>query len=1215
MSLRFYIGNSRSPKSTRMLSDIIQRSINEPERNFFVIVPEQFTMQTQREMTSLHPRHGLINIDILSFERLAYRVFEETGIVKHALLEESGKRLILKKIALSEKDNLPYLGSRLSGSAGVDDIKSMISELMQYNVTPNDLDNICKSHISTDAKGAASSDTYGNSESTDVTHVSGDSKNSGKSNPDNMKSMGIPYAPVTAKKLADIAYIYRKYKEYLEGSYMAVEEVPLILSRVVEKAESLKNSVIAFDGFTGFTPVQLPVMEKLLVCADEVDVSVTCDPSIKNFYSYKTNDLFAMSCEMMTKLAHLADDTHTEILPHVLVSDADHGTFASPIDHRESSYAAAQTQTAATNPLAHLERSIFRTRRLRYDGEPENIKIFSSSNPTSEVYLAARNINRLVRTEGMRYRDFAVITGDIEKYGDLTRRIFPEEGIPAFVDTKISVLYNPLVEFVRAVLAVPDENWSYASVFRLLRTGFFDISEDDIDRLDNYALALGIRGRKKWTNDFIYAYRGQDPEEVPHLNEIRTYVIETLSEFTAVFGTRMSTVKEKTAALYHLISSLDIQQKLMNASERFKEDGKMALSSEYAQIYKVVMDLFDKTVEVLGDEKISVNDYAAVLDASLADIKMGLIPLGNDLVTVGDMQRSRLSHVKVLIFLGVNDGLIPKSPGHPGLLSEAERHHLYEDGIRLSPDARTDLFMQRFYLYLNLTAPSKYLILSFARTDEKGAAINPAYLISTMTGLFPALSVNADTGTSIDDLEHPSDGLRLLPQMLRDANGIYGKEKTLELYRYYAASRHYSSRIKMIQTAASKRQRHDTIGNAVARALYGENLRNSPTRLEEFAACQFRHFLNHGLRLSERIEFEFDSLDRGNVLHGALERYAKELIHRNVRWQDISEAERISLCDRFIDMEASDYGNNKLHDTSRSVYEIERLKRLMRRTVWALTKQLAGGDFQPYAFELKVNIPVSPNMTLTGKIDRVDICKDNGRTLVKIIDYKTGSTKFDLTMLYNGLQLQLPLYMRAALDIIKKSTGARSDPAAMFYYAVNDPICAFDSEDVSLLIGSGTNSIWAGKDDNQNLASQAIYGAVSDAILKELRPDGIISSDPEVLRHLDHAAAEGGTSLIAPFGITKSKNELGSAYKNSVISPDDFYAIEDFADKKAEVLSKEILSGASALNPYKKGTDTPCTYCRFANICRIGMVAEEGSYRYITDKAEEILDKISDGED
>ena len=1160
MSLRFFIGNSRSHKSRRLLEEIIQRSINEPERNFFVIVPEQFTMQTQREMTTLHPRHGLINIDILSFERLAYRVFEETGVARRALLEESGKRLILKKIALSEKNNMPYLGSRLSGSAGVDDIKSMISEFMQYNISPSDLESISGS-----------------------------------------------LTPASNEKLKDIIHIYRKYKEYLKDTYMALEEVPVMLSHVVEKSGLLKDAVIAFDGFTGFTPVQLPVMEKLLVCAKEVDVAVTVDPSLKSFSSYASSDLFAMSCRLMTDLGELADETRTPILPPVIASSGVKEntliTLSVPGQGKNTPDSITtprgndlrnKASTGKQDPLAHLEKNIFRPRRKPYVEIPENITLTSASDPASEVCLAARTIHRLIRKEGLRYRDFAIITGDLEKYGDLVRRIFPEEGIPAFVDTKISVLYNPLVEFIRALLAVFNEKWSYASVFRLLRTGFFHISEDDIDRLDNYALALGIRGKKKWTNDFIYTYRGQDMEETSHLNEIRAYIMDTLSDITEVFGIRSGTVKEKTAALYRLISSLDIQQKLMKASEGFKEKGKLALSREYAQIYKLIMDLFDKTVEVLGDEKISIKDYASVLDASLLDAKMGLIPPGNDQVTVGDMQRSRLSHVKVLLFLGVNDGLIPKSSGHPGLLSEAERQRLYKEGIRLSPDARTDLFMQRFYLYLNLTAPSRYLFLSFSRTDEKGGALNPAYLISTIKGIFPKLPVDVDTVSSVDDLEHPSEGLRLLPTMLRDSSGIYDRNKTLELYRYYAANDIYRGRIEMLQKATAKRRRCDTIGKAVASALYGENLRNSPTRLEEFAACQFKHFLNHGLRLSERIEFEFDSLDRGNVLHDALERYAKELMRRNVRWQDISEDERNSLCDRFIDIESTDYGNNKLHDSCRSTYEIERLKRLMRRTVWALTRQLSGGDFQPYSFELKVNIPVSRNMTLTGKIDRVDICKDRSRTLVKIIDYKTGNTKFDLTMLYNGLQLQLPLYMRAALDVMKKNTGARSDPAAMFYYGVNDPICASNSPD---------------------LTPAAASEAINDAILKELKPNGIISSDPDVLAHLDHRAAEEGTSLIAPFGFSKSSGEISKTYKNSVISPDDFYAIEDFADKKAETLSNEILSGAAATAPYKKGEEKPCTYCKFGNICRFGTVAEDIRYRYITEKAEEVLDEITGRDD
>ena len=582
MPLHFIFGASGAGKSHYIYQKIIQESMEHPERQYLVLVPEQFTMQTQKELVMMHPKKGILNIDVLSFERLAYRVLEETGESCAQVLEETGKSLVLRKVSQEKKKELKILGEKMKKQGYISQMKSMVSELKQYEVTKEDMD------------------------------------------------LMLDYAknkPELYYKLKDISVLYRGFFDYLEGNFITQEEVLEVLGRMAGKSGKLAGSVMVLDGYTGFTPIQLQLLERILPLCETMYVTVTMDDRLDPYRPGSPHHLFHLSRETVSKLCKLAGAAGSQI---------------------EETWVKENGRFSANKPMAFLERNLFRFRKEVYTEEQQAVHIRESRNPAREMEETALMIRRLMREEGYRCRDFAVITGDMETYADHAARAFDKFDIPCFIDRKKSVFMNPFVEFLRSAVDMLLENYSYESVFRLLRCGLLDLPCRDMDRLENYVLGMGIRGFRKWQEEWVLHYRGEKPEEVPEIDRIRQQLMDTLAPFTEQMKTRKGTVRERVLAFYEFITACGIQEKLDRSGKEFVKENAMDRAKEYEQIYPMVMDLFDKMTEVLGEEKVSLREFKELLEAGLSEVKIGIIPPSSDQVLVGDMERTRLKDIRVL---------------------------------------------------------------------------------------------------------------------------------------------------------------------------------------------------------------------------------------------------------------------------------------------------------------------------------------------------------------------------------------------------------------------------------------------------------------------------------------------------------------------------------------------------------------------------------------
>ena len=1112
MSLRFYFGPSGSGKSHRIYEEIMQRAAQEPGRNFLIIVPDQFTMQTQKDLVMRSDRGGILNIDVLSFGRLSHRILEEVGTKEMPVLDDTGKSLVLQKIAADLKEQLPAMGSLLHKQGYIHEVKSAISEFMQYGISTQDMDKLI---ASAEKRGAL------------------------------------------AMKLRDLKTLYRGFQDYIRDHFITTEETLDVLRRSLVKSKILPDSVVVFDGFTGFTPIQNRLIQELMRVCEETIVTVTIGEEEDPYQMDGEQKLFHLSKKTVADLVKLAAEAEVTRGEDVFVKGGPNRFTEAPA-------------------LCYLEQNLF---RYQYEPSTEKqceIRMFEALSPREEVHQTALYIRKLIREEGLTYRDIAVVIGDLEGYASYVETEFGQLEIPCFLDRTRGIVLNPMIEYIKSALQLYIRDFSYDTVFHFLRSGMADISREEIDELENYVIRTGARGYRTYSRLFtrkteeMQQGSGQEDTEraeetMERLNRIRQQFADTVE---ILHMAPRAKAGEYVDHLYDFLEQNQVQQKLLNYQQQFEQEGDLAKAREYAQIYRLVMDLLDQIYELLGEEEISLQEFADILEAGFGEITVGTIPQNVDRIVVGDMERTRLKQVKVLFFLGVNDGNIPKNASKGGIISDMDREFLIESGTEMAPSPRQQMYIQRLYLYLNMTKPSERLYLSYAKVNSDGKGIRPSYLIDTVRKLFPQLAVEYPQNRSrLEQIEGRQEGARYLAEELREyADGTLREEERQDFYLMYRAYEADPEGRDRLTAAAFRRYKESGLSRIVARALYGRQLENSVSRLETYAACACKHFLQYGLSLQEREEFGFEVSDMGNVYHAVLENFAGKLAESGRTWWDFDENFATQAIKEAVEGYAATYGETVLYSSARNEYAITRMSRILTRTVLTLQQHLKQGSFQPDDYELSfrfaedldsihVDLSEEEKMHLQGRIDRIDVSEDAEHVYVKVIDYKSGNKKFDLAALYYGLQLQLVVYMNAAMELeSRKHPDKEIVPAALLYYHIDDPTIETTVE----------------------LTQEQI----NEEILTKLRMNGVVNSDPAVVERLDRFLQD--KSKVIP--VEKKKDGSFSA-RSGVLSREELQVVSSYVDTKIREIGREILDGKIAANPYEKGNEEACTYCAYKKVC------------------------------
>ncbi len=1106
MSLHFVLGASGCGKSEGTYRWIIGEALTHPDRQYLILVPDQYTMQIQRQMVLLHPGHAILNIDVLSFSRLYHRVMEELGGDRLTPLDDTGKNLILRKLAGGMKEELPVLGKLLDRQGYISEVKGIISELQQYGISPEGMGEMIQSSASKRGLQA---------------------------------------------RLEDVQKLYQAYLEFQQESYRTSESMYPILTNRLKESGIFTDTVLFLDGFTGFTPVQLPLVQELMVLAREMYVALTIDEEPERVTAEQ--QLFYMTAQTVRDLEKLAEKARVMVAPYIWYGKSEDIVKA----EIKSAGNSEQGRFVHTPELAHFEHNIFRPKIEEYKKDTKAIQVWQALGPRQESQWLGGEIKRLLREEGYQNRDIAVICGSMDTYRYHLQEAFLQMGIPYFVDASTKIMHNPATELLIGLLEMLERDFSYASVMRYLRSGFSSLKAEEVDLLELYLIETGLRGRRAFVRPFTRKGKDFSLETINALRE------KLLTELEPCLFEDKLTVRAYIEKIYTFLMGLLVEQRLQVYAEQFEAAGDAARAREYRQIYRKIMDLFHQMVVLMGEEELDIKSFGEILQAGFEELQVGLIPAKADQVLIGDMERTRLSQVRVLFVVGVNDTNIPGNNTKGGMISDMDREYLTNLGITLAPTRRQLQFRQHFYLYQQLTKPSERLYLSYALMDNAEKEIRPSYFIGTVQKLFPKLSVQRISTEKVP--EHISVLLQQCAGKLRKyAEGSLPEQEYVNLYGILRVLQEYGQKelvSGLIQQAFLDGGR-EMLDGEIARALYGSVLYGSISRLEQYAACPYSHFLKYGLGLREPREYVLESADLGNIFHDVLAGFGKDLEQDGYSWKDFPEQYGEQKVQEKLAFIREQYGDELLLDKARNGYALTRAERILKRSLKVLKSHMQVGAFQTYGVEIDFDVTCEWNaakelmMQLRGRIDRLDVAVVEDDMYVKVVDYKSGNKKLELDCMYAGLQIQLIVYLDSAAKMLAARYPRKQiHPAAMFYYRVADPVVSME-----------------GAEDLEGLP---------ETLLKEQRTRGILNRDEKVVHLLDNEMEN--SSNVIPLTLKKDGTP---GRGSSVCTEEQFTVMRRFMEKKLYQMGSEIMTGHIEKKPYARGRlEDGCMYCPYKGVC------------------------------
>ena len=1129
MALRLITGRSGQGKTEYLVQEVIRLSIAHPQKKYYVIVPEQFSLEMQRNMVKKHPRHGFFNIDVLSFHRLAYRIFAECGYQPGELLEDLGVSMMLRKILSEGENEFLYFKKSMKKAGFIDELKSMLMEFIGYGVTWEQME--------------------------EISGQLGENK-------------------ALSNKCAELGRIYEQFDKAIEGRFMVTEQILDVAREFAKKAPMLSEAVFYFDGFAGFTPVQLAFLKELLKVAGQINITVTIPEFVPGKKGMPEN-LFHSSKKTAEALLMLCKENMQEV-EEIIKLDA-------PVSPR-----------FVNNPeIAFLERHLFQNSRAAYSEDVERIHMTVCHNPDGEADYVMHKIEQLVRQKGYRYRDFAVLSGDVAEYAAAFKRKAELLNIPVFEDTKKKVSYHSGVEAVRSLFHLAQMDYSYESVFRYLKSGMSDFGDEEADYLENYVLYAGIRGYSMWKKPFYRRLKGKEESMIKELLLLQQQFMKETEQFCLIMKNKEASVRDKMEVLYHTMVKLSFEDKLAYQAQKAEDRSDFVKAAEYKQLYDLLLALMDKVVMIFGEEKMPVKELAQVMDAGLDALGLGVVPLTMDQVILGDLKRTRLHEVKVLFITGMNDGKIPPDLEDRGLLNDEEKELLKNRGISLSQNLFEQSMEDEFYMYLAFAKPTEELYFSYSVTDSDGAALRPSILQKNLKQLFPKLERKQYPEQERRYYFNLEDSREFLLTSLLEAKTKpeklqYNKAFGM-LAKYWMNQPEGRADLDRYGHWLQEEYKEPKLPVELLEQLYGKEISGSVTRLERFSACPYQYFCIYGLELKEREEYKIRPVDLGNLFHKALECFSRKIKESEYSWKNIPDKVQEEYISEALHTAMDENLSDVFQSTSRNQYKIKTVERILKRTIQVLRAHLKNSQFEPDRFELsfgknkqlkeaEVSLKDGRKMFLQGVIDRVDTCDEEDQILMRIIDYKSGMKKFELEDFYYGLELQLVIYMNAAEEIYKEKENNPENksvvPAGIFYYQLQDPIIKAEHAEESEL-------------------------------LKNFRMSGMANSDQDILNKLEDNE-DGFVSV--PIRVKKS----GEPYKNSpVMSTQDFRYMGAYARKKAAEIGERIYKGEIRPRPYRNKKGSACDYCPFADVC--GFDPKMPGYEYQNFQGmsvEEVLEKI-----
>ena len=974
---------------------------------------------------------------------------------------------------------------------------------------------------------------------------------------------GIENNETLRNKVTALGNIYGIYNEFvLNSGYTDSEDDVKRLADFIAGSDMFdKNTYIWFDKFDEFMPHQVRVIEALLRSCVNVTLCVT--------YPEKDTGIYAQLENTMQRAELLGYEYGCgEII-----------SLDGALNHLKNN-----------RELKFLFEN-WNNNRAVYDKTPENIFLFEARDAYSEVEQAACRITDLIREEGMRFCDIAVLCGNAEEYQHLIKTVFEEYEIPYFTDSTITLSDHPIAMQVLSLFDIFDEDWSYEAVFAYLRAGFIyreqdgkfkAVNQNEIDRLENFVIRCGIRGQSRWLGEEAWnkseniistAFGEGDDNTDEFIERLRQEIISPIKLFKEKTSNRRA-ARRHAEALFEYFEDIRLYEGLKSEINRFRRNGMVNEAEQFTQIWNLLLDVLNQTVVTVGEEKMNRQEFCEYIRTGLSKSEIRTIPSGIDQVYVGTVERSSQSNVRAMFVMGAVGGTFPDEFASEGFLSNNDRNTLEEKcAVTIAPDTKKKMEKQYFKVYKAMCAVKEKLFLSYPLQNSGGRALRASRMIIDIRRKFPELKAKNNISGN-DDRAYISSPKATIHKMLINKS-FNGKSNPVweAAYKWYEKSGEWDNMLAMLDSAERFSARDIKLEGEIAYELYKDQGAYSASRLNAYAKCPFKYFMHYGIKAYEREEWDITPADVGTYAHAVIREFcmkveegaenASEKLDCWRRLREVNEEGDSPAREEILDEIIEKTKNNMLLSNSRDKEKTANIFGRMGKTIRHAAKivhmSFKNGQYTEDGLERHFEINLTDNIAVKGDIDRVDVYNETGQDVkVRIIDYKTGRNSFDVVDVFNRIDMQPVIYALAAREIISEEFNKKAAVTGIYYNKVRDDFQKLKS-------GDG-----AEKADEKNIKSRKLDGItfISNA------------GDNRVIYDMDSNLENGSESAFLDISLDGDGNIKDT---DSIRTRAEIDGLMAYVKENIIGMDAEIASGKIELLPYK-GLDT-CQYCEYINVC------------------------------
>lgn len=1138
-NVRFILGRAGSGKTTAIVDEIARMLAADPlGEPIYVLVPDQATLLYERLIAENAPNGGYLRVRVTTFRNVIEMLLNESGGEAIPEVTPVGRRILIGRLLRRLEPQLTFYRStaRQPGLAGR--LDEAFAELENSDADEASIDDL-------------------------AARVERDH----------------PQSPLPAK-LRDIRLLFREYETLLGSDRLDPRRRLKKALDAIDRCPSVPRATLFVDAFYDFTRPERQLLYRIAAAGCPTTIALDVDPA----------DALGPADAPLPPTHPLRTPTHA----YRRLRGALHELRIVP-----------RVDVLRTNPrftsqeLLHVERNFDRPRPGKLDAAGD-VRRIETAGKAAEVDAAARQVVDWLQA-GLRLRDILVLARDVNEYAAPIDAAFRAHNIPFFIDRQESAGHQPLIQTIRAMMLLALSDWSPDRVLELLKAGLVGVDADQCDAVENYVVAHRIRGRDAWARNWHYGKRkrkhdADDDDEsaiaeqvdVERMNAARRHIVDALEPLLGPDGDAAPT-GDWCQRICRALDRLGVRAQLAARIEAAERGGDVESALRSREVWHEFSELLDQLCTVLSGEALTLREFAEVVDVALERFVLAIVPPTIDQVLVGSVDRTRSGPVRACIVLGLNEGQFPRRPGDTDAFTDDDRRLLADQSVEVRPDSRAQLLDEQFLAYLAVTRPSERLTLIRSAVDDTGKALAPSIFWTQIGDCFRDLPTEtlADAG----DPTRISTPGQLVDATLRWAAEGREDGTSVRLSRWLFDSA--SGAVASLRDAMLRGLAYDNkaaLAPSVARRLYPSPLRGSATRLETFAACPFKHFAQHALRLTRREEADLTRMEVGTMYHRVLENLVRDaLAARHDLAAPIPDLhDRISALGHEAALELRD---ELLLTPGRTQHLIEAMERTLHAVAETQRHALGLGAFRPSHAEmgfgedadappLVIETPGGHRVELRGKVDRIDTLVEAADAVAAtVIDYKLTGRSVGFDRIYYGLSLQLVTYLLVLSSVGEKWIGRRVVPAAALYVTLNRGIERVPHPDD------------AAEPESQEFA-----------LNKSHRARGIV--DERYAHRLDEKTESGWSPA---YSIRKTEKPI-DVKQADVLEHDAFARLVEWSRSKIAALADEIVNGTIAVRPYRIATVTPCPHCDYRAVCRLDFAFN--GYHNITRKSDDALDEI-----